>query len=73
MHVTVFRAYKVIFLYRNRLSAMVTSGGIWRELPGEKMGTWRRKGSRGLYGGGSTFELGHAKEPGLLQELLRRV
>lgn len=73
MHVTVFRAYEVIFLYRNKLSAMATSDGIWRELPGEKMGAWRRTGSRGLHGGGSTFELGCAREPGFLQELLRRV
>lgn len=52
---------------------MVTAGVIWKKLPGEQVGAWREKGSRGLRGGGGTFELGCPGDPGLLQVKLGRV
>lgn len=36
------------------------------------MEAWRRKYSGVLHGGGGEFELGHAGEPGFLQEFLGR-
>ena len=37
---------------------MATAGAVWRKLPGEQVGAWRKKGSGGLRGEGGAFELG---------------
>lgn len=68
MCVAVLRAYGVASQYRNGLSVMATVGSVRRELPGERVEAWRRKGLGGLHGEGGTFKLLHAGKPGFLQE-----
>lgn len=56
---------------------MATASVVWRKLPGEQVGAWRKKGSGGLRGEGGTFELGCSRgariSPGGVEKGLSRV